>query len=444
MAPASEIQWTNPSARSLAPHGDPVATVTAKARAVVYGAVEDGWEGPPYDPFELADQLRVQVVAVDDLDDARLVHAHGRPRIEFNPNRPVERVRFSVAHELAHTLFPDADAAVRYRAHGRRARKDDWQLELLCNLAAAEFLMPLGGFPHLEEESLDINHLLSLRKQFGVSPEALLRRVVEMTPEPAGVFAAARDQAGYRIDYAAGSRAWEPRVRRGERISASALSECTAVGYTARSDARWGEELHVECIGVPPYPGQRYPRVVGIARPKAAVPLAATIGYLHGDATEPRGEPPWIVAHVVNDKARTWGGRGFARALREAHPEAHDQYREWAASGVSLGDSHLADLGGGRHALSMVAQRGYGHASRPRLRYQALEQGLSELGRLAGEMEASVHTPLIGTGQAGGRWSAVKELLDSRVARKRVQVTVYVLPGAPLPEEADVQMAFDT
>src|SRR5581483_11907561 len=129
----------------------------------------------------LADRVGVAVVARTELADARTVSPDGKElRIEFNPTRPRGRVRFSVAHVLVHTFFPDAADAIRYRSvaepqHRAARREDDWQLELLCNIAAAELLMPLGTFESLADEPPDINHLMRLRKQYDVSTEALLR-----------------------------------------------------------------------------------------------------------------------------------------------------------------------------------------------------------------------------------------------------------------------------
>ena len=439
----TEDRWTNPSVQALARDDDPIDVINDLARNLVFEAREHGWTGPPYDPFELADHLGVRVLPLGDLEDARLVHSAGKPTIEFNPNRPPARVRFSVAHELGHLLFPDVAEQVRYRAHGSTRRGDDWQVELLCNLAAAEFLMPVGSLPELEGEALDINYLMALRAQYAVSTEALLLRFARLTPEPIFAFAAARldpEQPRYRVDYTVPSRAWSDGTFRGAVWENGPLADCTAVGYTSRGTLT-ETGLHVECVGVPPYPGQRYPRVAGFARPQEDRPRGEAIEYVHGDATEPRGDGRIVIAHVVNDHAKTWGGRGFAVALRNARPEAHEQFREWAKHGLDLGDSHVAELEDGLIVFSMVAQRGYGNERKLRLRYRALETCLEALGEFAAERQASVHMPLIGTGQAGGDWATIKELILANVSARGVKVAVHLLPGSPLPEPPQHQIA---
>jgi hypothetical protein len=74
----------------------------------VLTALERGWQGPPFDPFKLADILGVDTIPNADVFDARVVPVSSdRFLIEYNPDKPRSRVRFSLAHELAHTLFPD-------------------------------------------------------------------------------------------------------------------------------------------------------------------------------------------------------------------------------------------------------------------------------------------------------------------------------------------------
>ncbi len=137
--------WTNPSVLALSGKRDPLEAITAKARDLVFRALEQGWQGPPFDPFALAELLGIETVPTSEVLDARTVPLAGnRFKIEFNPDRPRRRTRYSIFHEIAHTLFPDCGHMIRNRGAHTASRTDDWQLETLCNIAAAEFLLPTG------------------------------------------------------------------------------------------------------------------------------------------------------------------------------------------------------------------------------------------------------------------------------------------------------------
>jgi O-acetyl-ADP-ribose deacetylase (regulator of RNase III) len=446
---SASIRWTHPSVRAFMREtgaDDPVEEVTRKARGLTFEALESGWTGPPFDPFELADRGGVELVAREDLDDARLVLADGHPRIEFNPNRRPARIRFSVAHELGHLLFSDYGERPRHRGAAPIERSaDEWQLEMLCNRAAAEMLMPAGAFPQREAENLSLPHLLDLRAEFGVSTEALLNRVVKLTDRPTALFAAARaDRPGgdFRVDYVVASRAWRPGISGGDHVpSTSVLGRCTAVGYADDRQEAWNTldgDLHVQAVGIPPYPGDRFPRIVGLLTPGAAVEThGADIRYVRGDATKPHADGPALIAHVVNDKAARWGGYGFAKALGRRYQEARASYAESAGNPQvrSLGAVQIDEAGPGLWIASMVAQAGYGEAVRPRLRLPALRGCLERLGHEALDRGADVHMPLIGTGQGGMRWATVRDIVLEEVCGRGVNVVVYVLPDSPMPSE---------
>ncbi len=442
------ITWTHPSVRRLIETGvtNPMDAIEHRAREIVLNAMEEGWDGPPYDPFQLGDSLGIEIVARQDLDDARLVASADGPRIEFNPQRRPARIRFSVAHEIGHFLFDDYADRVRYRDLAQR-RDDDWQLEILCNVAAAEFLMPAGAFPMRESEDLSLHHLLDQRARFGVSTEALLRRVVKLTDRPTALFAAARLDGSreFRIDYVVGSRAWRPQTRAGDTLEASVLARCTAVGFSDEATEQWnGEDVYVQAVGVPPYPGDSFPRLVGLLQPEdEVVARDPTLRYVRGDAAQPRREGPAIIAHVVNDTARNWGGRGFVLSLMDSYAAAREQYGAWASSSGNprLSAVHLAEAGETLWIASLVAQAGYGVSAtgRPRLKLAALRAALEQLAAIAQERGADVHMPLIGTGQGGMSWPKVRDLIVEELADRQVRATVYVLPDAPMPEDTPAE-----
>lgn len=327
--------WTHKSIKRFAGAADPVEAILSAARAMVLRAMDAGWKGPPFDPIALAEIMRIEVAPRDDVRDARVVPA-GRDgvRIEFNPSRPPNRVRYSIAHEIAHTFFPDCAERVRHRAAPAEMKGDEWQLEALCNIAAAELLMPAGSLPPLTPDALEIRSLLSLRERYAVSTEALLIRVAKSAEQEAcAAFCASHVTQGsglgrIRLDYVIGSPRWNAPLRRGILLpTKTALRDCVAIGYTASATESWGESasLRVEGVAIPAYPGDTEPRVVGIIATRGSrADAQPMLRYVRGDATKPRGEGPGIVAHVVNDATANWGGGGFASAVRRALTSSPD------------------------------------------------------------------------------------------------------------------------
>jgi len=431
--------WTNPSVLQFAGKLDPIDLITRKAREEVLRAVQAGWQGPPFDPFKLADFLEIPTIPREDVLDARIVPTSARRmQIEFNPSRPRGRLRFSIAHEIAHTIFPDCIESVRNR--GRTAiRNDDWQLELLCNIGAAEFLMPVGN--EIDPQTpVTIDNLLQLQKEFDVSTEAISIRLAKVTLEPCTIFATARitdDESKpiYRFDYDIPSRTSTIEIPRGSQVHDTILSQCTAVGYTAKGHQRGiGKirELYLECVGIPPYPGKHYPRVVGIARRENGKGVRALgIMSLRGDALEPRGTGRKIIAQIVNDKTANWGA-GFARAVRNKYPAVQKDFREWVSLNTgkfALGNTHMSPVSDELSIFHMIAQHGYGESAKPRIRYAALRKCLFQLREISLAKGFSVHMPRIGTGYAGGNWGYILELIDEILVRSGIDVTIYTLPG---------------
>lgn len=430
--------WTNESVRKLAGDQDPVAELLKRARTAVMEAMDKGWHGPPFDPLQLARIRGVPVVGRDEVRDARtVVDSSGALVIEANPNRPRARMRYSIAHELGHTLFPDCREHVRNRAVYHEMVADEWQLEALCNIAAAEFLMPAGAFPDVTSAEITIDKVWDLRKQYEVSTEAVLLRLVRLSSEPIAMFAAstmdATGGARYSLDYSISAPLTAFRLRRGLRLpDRTSVAECTAIGYTAKGTEIWdGRVVVVEAVGVPPYPGSASPRVVGLVRPSEAAgeEEQPAITYLKGDALDPRGDDPAIIAQVVNDRTPNWGG-GFALQVRKRMPGVQDDFRRWASShrlAYELGRGHLSAVKPGLWVYSMVAQEGYGPSPEPRIRYGALQACLAQLADLATRHRASINMPRIGAGQAGGDWEIIQELIKEELCAKGLRVTVYDL-----------------
>jgi Zn-dependent peptidase ImmA (M78 family)/O-acetyl-ADP-ribose deacetylase (regulator of RNase III) len=431
--------WSHPSVLGLG-EDDPVKAITSLARHKVLAAMEAGWGGPPYDPFALAEHLGIRIVPTEDVIDARtLGSGSGKFTIEFNPSRPPARIRYSIAHEIAHTLFPDCATAIRNRATHQDMSTDDWQLEMLCNIAASEILVPLGTLKEGREVRPSVQKVLDLRRKFQVSFEAMLLRLVRVTDHRCLAFAARHDDAidRYKLDYSITSVAWReaPRLEPGFTLPRqSSASDCTAIEYTAKGEETWlsaGDKWWVEYVGIPPYPGQTRPRVIGIVVPiSEEAGEAARIKYVNGNAIEPRGSDQKLIVQVVNDKAMIWGA-GFSKQIRQKWPRAQAEFKDWVLSRsqeFKLGGAHVVRVDDTTTVASLIAQRGFGPADHPRIRYNALSDSLQRVGEFAFHTGASVHMPRIGSGLAGGSWEVVEEIVEETLCQQGLKVTVYDLP----------------
>ena len=318
--------WTNESVLKFAKGREPVQALVEAVRGLILHAIDEGWSGPPFDPMKLAELKGIYVSPRGDIPDARTVPlGQNRLVIEYNPTRPNARVRYSIAHEIAHTLFPDCAAKVRNRGF-HSGGKDDWQLEALCNIAAAEILMPVGSMTSDEIGTLDINSISETRKRFAVSTEAVLIRLAHLSNESCAVFTASRREASdsstaYWFDYVMPTRSWKHDVKRGTKLpDPSPASECTAIGFTAKGNCefpRIAENIRMECIGIAPYPGALFPRIAGfLAGKMRATTSIPGVHFLRGNVLEPRGTGRRLIAHVVSDATPNWGGKGVAMSLK--------------------------------------------------------------------------------------------------------------------------------
>ncbi|WP_285908089.1 ImmA/IrrE family metallo-endopeptidase, partial [Pseudodesulfovibrio pelocollis] len=391
-------------------------------------------------PFDLAEQIGLTIVPSSSINDARVVaRKDGCFQIEFNPNAPKARRNFSIAHEIVHTLFPDCGARVRNRELKTSKVGDGWELEMLCNVGAAELLMPIGSFPAIKDETLTIKNILRLRREYEVSTEAVMLRAVRLTDAPCVMFASSlgEGQVKFKIDYSSPSPSFPFEIQKQFEVPArSGVAGCKAIGYTYSGREVWSDsfgELDIECVGIPPYPGQRAPRVVGVAKALSQASIGTVkIAYMTGDATKPYAQGSAIIAHIVNDKAKRWGGRGFAYHVSKVWPEVYDDFVRWREQdplNFVLGKARLLDVSDNISVFTLIAQHGYGYSSAPRIRYQALASGLDDLYNKASKRDASVHMPRVGCGHGGGDWAIVSEMIEDKLTRRGVPVTVYDPPN---------------
>lgn len=187
--------WAHPSIGSLMalaePNEEPEDVIRRKCRELVAGAKESGWAGPPYDPEILAGLCDIEVEAVDaDIRaDARIFPCQdGRLLIQYTRTVSAERQRFSICHEIAHTRFPDCYEEVRYRQNREKFDPRHHALERLCNIGASELLIPHEDFvAKIKDRQASLEVANQLRRTFGCSMEAMLRRIVDRSNQSCAV-----------------------------------------------------------------------------------------------------------------------------------------------------------------------------------------------------------------------------------------------------------------
>ncbi|HZR65134.1 MAG TPA: ImmA/IrrE family metallo-endopeptidase [Terriglobales bacterium] len=433
-----EPKWTHPSVFTLG-EGDPISTIALLARKAVLKAIEEGWSGPPYNPFTLAEMRGIRLLPTEAVLDARTYSdAKGRFITEFNPQRSAARMRYSIAHEIGHTLFRDCADSVRHRATHQEMKDDDWQLESLCNIAAAEILMPFGTL----QDELSIRPsaalILDLRRKYLASCEAVTNRLIRLSAYPCFAFFARLSDvtSRYFVEYRITSPALDKElgIHRGYVLPhSSKASACTAIGARDQEDAQWmpgGEKWFIEYLGISPNTGETHPRVLALAFPPVSpnFTISEPLRFLPGDASEPFGAEPKLLLQVVNDQALIWGG-GFAKQARKKWPQAQTDFREWAYGrrNLKLGNIHSVSVRDDLTLVSLVAQKGFKPSAGPKLKYGSLFLALEKVAELATARGATVHMPRIGTGEAGGSWNIIEGIIRETLVSRRIPVTIYDL-----------------
>lgn len=157
------------------------------------------------------------------------------------------------------------------------------------------------------------------------------------------------------------------------------------------------------------------------------------VTYVKGDATNPQGDGPKIIAHVCNDEGG-WGA-GFVLAVDKLSPRPKNFYKNeyafYANAGYAfmpLGVIDVVPVGGDTYVCNMIAQhRTIRNQPRP-LCYKSLEICLTKLAEYAVAEGATIHMPRIGCGLAGGDWNVVESIINRTLTLRDVDVTVYNLP----------------
>lgn len=147
--------------------------ISEKAKAVLLKY----WDGEiPVDPFLIAENLGMRVIA-----NPELAPASGEYRLEddvptiyINPNDPLVRRRFTVAHEIGHHYLEHGD---RFRDTSKHFSSTNYDpIEVQANRFAANLLMPKPIVDHYIKKE-NIKDIGELSNKFHVSEVAMEYRL---------------------------------------------------------------------------------------------------------------------------------------------------------------------------------------------------------------------------------------------------------------------------
>lgn len=183
-------------------------------------------------------------------------------------NRPLPRVRYSLAHELGHWLIPThrPDAALRFECQlddlhllNEKEQNRRRRIEAEANRFASALLMPPRRLRSEMGRAPDLQDIIALAGQFGVSREAMARAYVEASREPIAVVILHRQTVKrvYRnsdfpwIDVRIGQQVPSCSVASAVRppASMSELEECDPATWLSERDCRRTEMLLEQVMG---------------------------------------------------------------------------------------------------------------------------------------------------------------------------------------------------
>lgn len=161
------------------PIDDFIIETKAEAEAAA-NKLREHWElgsDPLPNLVEMLELRGIKVLLIDDeeaIDGFATITSTGVPLVVVNvKGKSIERVRFTIIHELAHILLKLS----------RKIEDNHKLVEVLCHCFASCFLLPqkmlikmIGG---ISRNYIAIKELISIKEYFGISIRAILHRLLE-------------------------------------------------------------------------------------------------------------------------------------------------------------------------------------------------------------------------------------------------------------------------
>ena|SRR6266404_2669560 len=242
---------------------DPRSAVVSQARQLL--AKLKDFDSVPKEAFErlkiLASLAGIRIQAMDtdmrrkEKRDAVLITTESGRLVLYNPTRPMSRIVFSIAHEISHTFFPNSAKGTRFRTICNSSSKEANELERLCDLGAAELLMPKDEFQAAAGSQYSLATAPVFMDRFGSSFEATAFRLASAHPglavsgllkyrlkvgEQRALAASAEQQRLFESGYNASAASFERKYRRQSLFMSEACDD--------RFNVMWNKSFSRESI----------------------------------------------------------------------------------------------------------------------------------------------------------------------------------------------------
>lgn len=128
--------------------------------------------------IEMLELKGIKLLLIDDVEEIEglaVFTSSGIPVVVVNTrNKPIERIRFTIIHELAHLLLN----------FEKQIAADPKEVEIFCHLFSSCFLIPSEMLTKLigsaKRNYIQINELISIKEYYGISLRAIVHRLKEL------------------------------------------------------------------------------------------------------------------------------------------------------------------------------------------------------------------------------------------------------------------------
>ncbi len=163
-------RWRSIAAKAICEHSG--ATSPEDAVLILATKLLQDVDCPPTDLEALCAKMNISAMPSADLIGNGALENDGRGfRIVYAPDLPVSRRRFTIAHELGHAVLQKASKKVFSASN---------ELERLCDMFAAEVLLPRPHFLRSIDDEFHLSTLPQLARSFQVSVTTTAIRYAEL------------------------------------------------------------------------------------------------------------------------------------------------------------------------------------------------------------------------------------------------------------------------